>query len=43
MVEDAGSRMQGDPYPIWAVGTKDHGGPDGVRIAPALVLLKTLI
>ena len=43
MVEDAGSRRQGGPYPISAAGTKDHLSPDGIRVAPALALLTTLI
>ena len=32
-----------DAWQVSAVGTKDYVSPDGIRVAPALVLLKTLV
>ena len=32
-----------DAWQLSATGTKDYVNPDGVRVAPALTLLRTLI
>ena len=34
---------EADAWQVSAVGSKDYRAPDGIRVAPALVLLKTLV